>query len=44
VLPEDIEIAVLRGCGVWLAEICKREGYRFSPRLPVDLCGNRRGT
>ena len=28
---------------VWLAEICKQEGFRFSPRLHVDLYGNRRG-
>jgi 7-carboxy-7-deazaguanine synthase len=28
---------------VWLAEICKQEGFRFSPRLHVDLWGNRRG-
>jgi 7-carboxy-7-deazaguanine synthase len=29
---------------VWLAEICKQEGFRFSPRLHVELWGNRRGT
>jgi len=29
---------------VWLAEICKGEGFRFSPRLHVELWGNRRGT
>jgi 7-carboxy-7-deazaguanine synthase len=28
---------------VWLTEICKRYGFRFSPRLHVDLYGNRRG-
>ena len=34
------------GCAsaaVWLAEICKQEGFRFSPRLHVDLWGARRG-
>ena len=43
-MPEGIDADVLRERGVWLAEICKREGYRFSPRLHVDLYGNRRGT
>ena len=33
----------LRERGVWLAEICKEEGFRFSPRLHVDLWGSRRG-
>ena len=43
-MPEGIGADVLRERGVWLAEICKRYGFRFSPRLHVDLYGNRRGT
>jgi 7-carboxy-7-deazaguanine synthase len=43
-MAEGIDASVLRERGVWLAEMCKREGYRFSPRLHVDLYGNRRGT
>ncbi len=43
-MPEGIDASVLRERGVWLAEICKREGFRFSPRLHVELWGNRRGT
>jgi 7-carboxy-7-deazaguanine synthase len=43
-MPEGVDAAVLRERGVWLAEICKREGFRFSPRLHVELYGNRRGT
>ena len=43
-MPEGIDADVLRERGVWLAEICKREGFRFSPRLHVELWGNRRGT
>jgi 7-carboxy-7-deazaguanine synthase len=43
-MPEGIDGSVLRERGVWLAEICKREGFRFSPRLHVELWGNRRGT
>lgn len=43
-MAEGIDAAVLRERGRWLAEICKREGFRFSPRLHVDLYGNMRGT
>ena len=43
-MPEGVEAGVLRERSVWLAEICKQEGFRFSPRLHVDLWGNRRGT
>jgi 7-carboxy-7-deazaguanine synthase len=42
-MPEGISAEVLHDRGVWLAEICKRYGFRFSPRLHVDLYGNRRG-
>lgn len=28
----------------WLAELCKERGYRFTPRLHIDLYGNTRGT
>ena len=43
-MPEGVAPARLRERGVWLAEICKREGFRFSPRLHIDLYGNKRGT
>ena len=43
-MPEGIDSEVLRERSLWLAEICKREGFRFSPRLHVDLYGNKRGT
>jgi 7-carboxy-7-deazaguanine synthase len=43
-MPEGIDPALLRKRGQWLAEICKQEGFRFSPRLHVDLYGNTRGT
>ena len=42
-MPEGTDPEVLRERGAWLAEICKQEGYRFSPRLHVDLWGNQRG-
>ena len=42
-MPEGTDAERLRERSQWLAEICKSEGYRFSPRLHVDLWGNRRG-
>jgi 7-carboxy-7-deazaguanine synthase len=43
-MPEGTDGDRLRERGVWLVEVCKEEGFRFSPRLQVDLWGNRRGT
>jgi len=42
-MPEGTDRDRLRERAVWLAEICKQEGFRFSPRLHVDLWGHRRG-
>jgi 7-carboxy-7-deazaguanine synthase len=42
-MPEGTDSERLRERGLWLAEVCKEEGFRFSPRLHVDLWGNRRG-
>jgi len=42
-MPEGISGEVLNERGVWVAELCKKYGYRFSPRLHVHLYGNRRG-
>jgi 7-carboxy-7-deazaguanine synthase len=42
-MPEGVETERLRQRALWLAEICKQEGFRFSPRLHVDLWGNQRG-
>ena len=42
-MPEGVRAATLRRRGRWLIEICKREGLRFSPRLQIELWGNRRG-
>ncbi len=42
-MPEGTDPEVLRDRALWLVEICKAEGYRFSPRLHIDLYGNRRG-
>ena len=42
-MPEGVEQSVLRERSLWLVEEAKRHGYRFSPRLHVDLYGNKRG-
>jgi 7-carboxy-7-deazaguanine synthase len=43
-MPEGIDEKTLADRGSMVAELCKRFGYRFSPRLHVHLYGNRRGT
>jgi 7-carboxy-7-deazaguanine synthase len=42
-MPEGTDREMLRRRGRWIAEICKDEGFRFSPRLHVELWGNERG-
>src|SRR5438477_2423144 len=43
-MPEGTDRERLRERAIWLVEVCKNEGFRFSPRLHVDLYGNLRGT
>ena len=43
-MPEGIDAGTLRERGSWLADVCKTSGYRFCPRLHIELFGNRRGT
>lgn len=43
-MPEGVNAEELNARGAWIAELCKRYGYRFSPRLHLYLYGNRRGT
>ncbi|MBV8864136.1 MAG: 7-carboxy-7-deazaguanine synthase QueE [Acidobacteriaceae bacterium] len=42
-MPEGTSRDLLRERALWIAEICKETGYRLSPRLHVDLWGDRRG-
>jgi 7-carboxy-7-deazaguanine synthase len=42
-MGEGTDAETLRERGRWIAEICKREGYRYTPRLHVELWGARRG-
>ena len=43
-MPEGTEASILDSRSAWIAEVCKRTGYRFCPRLHVSLYGNTRGT
>jgi 7-carboxy-7-deazaguanine synthase len=42
-MPEGTDPATLRARSQWLVESARIHGYRFTPRLHVDLWGNRRG-
>ncbi len=42
-MPEGISPELLRERSIWIVEQAKQFGYRFTPRLHVDLYGNRRG-
>lgn len=42
-MPEGRDTETIAERGRWLAEVCKAEGWRYSPRLHVDLWGDRRG-
>jgi 7-carboxy-7-deazaguanine synthase len=42
-MPEGITPEALRERAGWIVDVCKSEGFRYSPRLHIDLWGNRRG-
>jgi 7-carboxy-7-deazaguanine synthase len=42
-MPEGVDAAILAERGRWLADIAKQQGFRMTPRLHIDLWGNRRG-
>jgi len=43
-MPEGIDESALKSKAPWIGELCKREGFRYCPRLHIALYGNRRGT
>jgi 7-carboxy-7-deazaguanine synthase len=43
-MPEGIDVKTLDDRSPWLVDICKREGFRFCPRLQIELFGHTRGT
>ena len=43
-MPEGVTAEKMRERAAWLGEMCKARGYRYAPRLQIELYGNRRGT
>ncbi len=43
-MPQGVTREELAARGPWLAQICKENGFRFCPRLHIELFGNTRGT
>jgi 7-carboxy-7-deazaguanine synthase len=43
-MPQGVTRAELEQRAVWLSELCKKHGFRYCPRLHIELYGNRRGT
>lgn len=43
-MPQATSVEELVKKGQWIAELCKMHGYRFGPRLHIDLWGHTRGT
>jgi 7-carboxy-7-deazaguanine synthase len=43
-MPQGVTREELDRRGPWLAEVCKQHGFRFCPRLHIELYGNVRGT
>ena len=42
-MAEGTDAATLAQRGRWLADIAKEEGFRMTPRLHIELWGNKRG-
>lgn len=43
-MPEGTDVETLRERGPLLAEFCMEHGFRFAPRIHIELFGNTRGT
>jgi 7-carboxy-7-deazaguanine synthase len=43
-MPQGVTREELAERGPWLAEVCKTHGFRYCPRLHIELYGNTRGT
>ena len=43
-MPQGISRDQIQAKQNWMVEICKQHGYRYSPRLQVDIWGDKRGT
>ncbi len=42
-MAEGVDAGTLFERGQWIVEACKEFGFRFSPRLHIDIWGNERG-
>jgi 7-carboxy-7-deazaguanine synthase len=42
-MPQGTTHEELARRGPWLVEVCKQHGFRYCPRLHIELFGNRRG-
>ena len=42
-MPEGTSRSIIAERSLWLVDICKAKGLRFSPRLHIDLWGDKRG-
>ena len=43
-MPQGVTREELDQRAAWLVEVCKERGFRYCPRLHIDLFGHRRGT
>ena len=43
-MPEGTDVETIRARGPLLAELCLEHGFRYAPRLHIELFGNTRGT
>lgn len=43
-MPEGTDPETLASRRAWILELCKQFGFRYCPRLHIDLFGNTRGT
>jgi 7-carboxy-7-deazaguanine synthase len=44
IMPQGTTKKELTEKARWIVELCKKSGYGFTPRLHIELFGNRRGT
>ena len=43
-MPQGINRDQIQDKQNWMVEICQQHGYRYLPRLQVDIWGDKRGT
>ena len=42
-MAEGTSVETIYERAAWIVEICKRERFRYSPRLHIDIWGDKRG-